>query len=473
MCSSNAQQGLGGSEAWLRTVIAQLVDDARRPAGDAAAAGACAPAVDAVPADLPDPAGGTDDAEDVLTALDVLERLKATAAAAQARLMVGFDTDQRARQRAEGLPTRRLGQGVAEQIALARRISPSRASRSLAAAKVLVEDMPHTLDALATGEISEFQADLVIAGTRVLETEDRILADLDLAGRLGPLGDRQVDAEVRTVAYRLDPQAVVNAKVRAERDRRVTVRPAPDCMEYVTGLVPMAAGIAVYKALREHAQARRAAGDTRTLDQIQADTFIERLTGQADADAVPVAVTVVMTGSTLFDPGQGPAAGQDDIADVEGYGPVPGAVARDLLAAMPDDVALRVRRLFTDPVTGQAQAGDGRSRTFTGAVREFVTRRDRFCSTPYCGAPIRHVDHVTDHADGGPTTAENGRGTCERCNYAKQAPGWRTRVVPPESGEAGRVIEISTPTGRRYRSSPPRQPGHHPPDRPPLRARPA
>ena len=39
-------------------------------------------------------------------------------------------------------------------------------------------------------------------------------------------------------------------------------------------------------------------------------------------------------------------------------------------------------------------------------------------------APIRHIDHARPHRDGGPTSVVNGRGTCERCNYHKEAPGW-------------------------------------------------
>uniref|UniRef100_UPI0036F28F21 HNH endonuclease n=1 Tax=Mycobacterium simulans TaxID=627089 RepID=UPI0036F28F21 len=45
--------------------------------------------------------------------------------------------------------------------------------------------------------------------------------------------------------------------------------------------------------------------------------------------------------------------------------------------------------------------------------------------TPYCDAPIRHRDHARPRSRGGPTTADNGRGLCQRCNYVKESPGWR------------------------------------------------
>ena len=76
---------------------------------------------------------------------------------------------------------------------------------------------------------------------------------------------------------------------------------------------------------------------------------------------------------------------------------------------------------------------------------------------PWCEAPIRHVDHVRGWSTGGLTRSANGSGLCEACNYAKEAPGWRADVI----GHSGHVLEIRTPTGHRYRSGPPRAPGHH------------
>ncbi|MCW2794049.1 MAG: hypothetical protein JWO76_3147 [Nocardioides sp.] len=56
-----------------------------------------------------------------------LEELKAAAAAAQARLSAEFDASQRRTQAEAGRPARRQGEGIASQIALARRESPVRA----------------------------------------------------------------------------------------------------------------------------------------------------------------------------------------------------------------------------------------------------------------------------------------------------------------------------------------------------------
>lgn len=88
-----------------------------------------------------------------------------------------------------------------------------------------------------------------------------------------------------------------------------------------------------------------------------------------------------------------------------------------------------IRRLFTDPQTGVLTARDPRKRLFTGELRAFLVARDRTCRNTWCGAPIRTVDHIERHADGGLTTKDNGQGLCERCNLARE----RARHRAPEA----------------------------------------
>jgi hypothetical protein len=79
------------------------------------------------------------------------------------------------------------------------------------------------------------------------------------------------------------------------------------------------------------------------------------------------------------------------------------------------------------------------------------------CRTPWCDAIVRHADHLTRVADGGATSAANGNGRCEACNYAKDSPGWA--AAAPGTGGAGHVAETVTPTGHRYATRPPPLPG--------------
>ena len=193
----------------------------------------------------------------------VLEQLKGALAARQARLSVAFDRAQRAEQVAAGVPARKVGRGVGEQIALARRESPSRGSRHLGMAKALVHEMPNALAALGAGQVSEYTAALVVQETACLSAEDRRAVDAELGERLGSLGPARARASAWAAACRLDPASAVRRCRKAVKERRVSLRPAPDAMTYLTALLPVRDGVAVYAALDAAAATARAAGDAR------------------------------------------------------------------------------------------------------------------------------------------------------------------------------------------------------------------
>lgn len=393
---------------------------------------------------------------DRIDRLRALEELKGAACAAQAALATDFARSQRAEQAAAGVPAERRGRGVAAQVALARRESPARGGYLLGLAQSLVDEMPRTYAALRRGLLNEWRATLLVRESACLSRDDRHAFDAEVAADLASLegvGDRQLVARAKQIAYRLDAASVVRRARRAEGERRVSLRPAPDTMSYLTGLLPVAQGVSVLATLAEAADAGRAAGDPRSRGQIMADTLVERVTGQLRAEDVAVEVQIVMTDRSLLD-------GADDPATIPGHGPVPAGWARRLLAGLATadgPTRLWSRRLFTAPMTGQLVAMDSRRRTVPPGLARFIDIRDQTCSTPWCDASIRHHDHVVPASDGGPTAAHNLKGTCEACNYAKQAPGWHERAGP---ADGPRLVTTRTPTGHEYRSVAPALPGH-------------
>jgi len=407
-----------------------------------------------------------DDAERV-DRIRWLEAIKSAAAAAQARMTAAFASSQRDEQQAAGVPAARVGEGVAAQLGLARRESPARAARYTGWAQVLVHELPGTFAVLQRGETTEWRAMLVARETIWLSRTDRAAVDAALADRLAGLGDRQVEVEARKLAYRLDPHGFLARSRAADRDRRVSLRPAPDTMTRLSALLPAAQGVAAYAALARAADTLRATGDSRGRGQVMADTLVERVTGQSTADAVPVEINLVMTDRTLFktdtdatgrqvSPDTEDSVGADEPAHLVGHGPIPAGLARHL--ARGSDANVWVRRLYTEASTGQLATIDARKRCFDGVIRQAIIVRDQVCRTPWCGAPIRHTDHATSHVEGGPTSLSNGQGLCEACNYAKQALGWSTTPGPGGSGES---VIITTPTGHSYTTRPLDLPGAH------------
>jgi hypothetical protein len=391
-----------------------------------------------------------DSAPELIDQIRRLEELKSAAAAAQARVTAHFAADQRRAQLAAGVPAGKVGTGVAAQVALARRDSPIRGGQHLGLAETLTREMPHTLAALEAGHISEWRATLVVRETACLSVEHRRQVDAELAARPGgmaALGDRAIAAEARRVGYRLDPHAVTERASKAASDRRVTLRPAPDAMSWLGALLPAREGVATYAALSRYADCQRSKGDERARGQILADTLVERITGQATASAVPVEIQLVMTDRSLF-------GGDNEPAELPGHGPLPAPLVRDWLRGGDDaggaaSTGTWLRRLYTAPHSDALVGMDTKRRCFDGQLRRFLITADQRCRTPWCDAPIRHVDHPVSVAQGGTTSAANSQGLCEACNYVKETLGWR--AVP----QPDRVVETITPTGHTYRSRPP------------------
>ncbi|WP_309647353.1 HNH endonuclease [Nocardioides sp.] len=399
--------------------------------------------------------------------ITTLERLKNAASAAQAMAAVDVDHSQRAAQVEAQVPARRVGEGVAAQLGLARRESPFRGARWLSVARVLRTQMPHTqmphtLRLMASGALSEHRASILVKETDCLDETDRRHVDHALCGAGGnaaSLSTRALEQAARRHALQLDTSAVVERAAKAEADRHVTIRPAPDTMTWVGALLPVKQGVGVYAALKRVADLARAAGDPRSRGQVMADTLFERVTGASAAEPVSITLDLVMTDRAFF-------ATTDEAAHLPGYGPVAASWARALThQALSHDTLdgaqLWVRRLYITPGTGCLVTMDSRARRAPKRLARFIARRDHdLCRTPWCGAPIAQTDHVTDWADGAPTTVTNTQGLCIRCNLAKQAHGWRARPLPGAGRTHRHTVATTAPTGHTYHSRAPAPPGH-------------
>lgn len=138
--------------------------------------------------------------------------------------------------------------------------------------------MPGVLAALERGETSEWRVTVIARETAHLSREDRAEIDAAIADQLHGWGDARTEREVRGWAQRLDAQGAADRAGKAATDRRVSIRPAPDCMTYVTALLPVKDGCAVYGEL--HRRAMTAAcdpADHRFKGQVMADTALNWL----------------------------------------------------------------------------------------------------------------------------------------------------------------------------------------------------
>ena len=407
-------------------------------------------------------------AQDDAALIDLIaatERAKGRLAAAQARAEAAFWDSQIREQQRQGVPRGQRGRGIADQVALARRITPKQASDEVALHRVLLGSLPRTSGLLEAGEISEYAARRVAENVLVLEEEDRTRVDIDLADQLPSVTASRAGDLARARAQELDADAAVRRHQRAVADRRVSLQPAVDGMSILRATLPVKDGVAVLKVLTEAASSAKAAGDPRTKGQIMADTLTASACGLESPDDIPVEIQLLMTDMTLL-------ADEEATAWIEGH-PLPGRVARDLALGVPtlpppahvaadapapppeiSSAARWIRRLYADAKVGDLTEVDGRRRLFRGQVRRFILLRDQRCRTPWCDAPIHDIDHAHRFADGGSTDADNGVGHCQRFNLVKEMPGWES-TVDPASDDRPHRLTIRTPTGHIYQSTSP------------------
>jgi hypothetical protein len=223
-------------------------------------------------------------------------------------------------------------------------------------------------------------------------------------------------------------------------------------MAVLSGFLPVEQGVSCLAALRAHTDSVKNTGDPRTRDQIMADTLVERVTGQATAGDVQAELAIVIPVAALTNPDGGHSAGHTagQVAEVVGHGPLPAALATEILAGSRG--RRWWRRLFT-AAHGGVVGGDPARRCFDGTLAALIGYRDGGrCREPFCDAPARQIDHIVAHRSGGPTTFGNGRATCVRSNQVREMPGWAVRLVHDGTGEQPHTVVTTTPTGHTYTS---------------------
>jgi 5-methylcytosine-specific restriction endonuclease McrA len=343
-------------------------------------------------------------------------------------------------------------------------VSPHAARARVELAKTSTEVVPECLEQVRSGQAGEDHLTVVLREAIVLDDEDQTRLDHDLAEQLPDMTVRQAKAEAFKRAAELDAATMVERAERATQNTHVSVRPAPDCMTRLSALLPLKDGVAIDVALTRHAQKLKATGDQRSLGQLKAALLVQWVrdgAGRADQTHTTwnqnpsgqdahttcqhgphVEVLITITDLALL-------GHTDTPAHVDGHGAVPAGLARQIIAEAADENRATLRRLWTSPKDGTLTQMESTSRIFPKGLARYIRARDQICRTPYCAAPIRHIDHIHPHAAGGPTTATNGQGLCAACNQAKEHTHIRPAPPPELPHETGASLnrhEVEPPT---------------------------
>ncbi|MCP2236032.1 protein of unknown function (DUF222) [Prauserella halophila] len=360
---------------------------------------------------------------------------------------------------------------LAEELAPALRVPPVEVEKRIRNALDLTRRMPGILAAMTHGQVELYGARRVLAVTAPLSDEHAREVDELLAAKLASAPDtawqpRNLARHTARLVEQVDPDGQAERARMARHGRRIELDHGPHAQSRLTADLPTDMASACYSRIDALARALRKHGEQRTLDQLRADITADLLLGNDPGARVPEAAATVY----LHLPIDTALSISDTGCELDGYGPIPAVVAREIMT----NPHSTWRTVLCDPATGQPTDLGRTRRRPTATIRELVVRaRDRECVIPWCRRPARHCD--LDHqrewaADHGPTSTANSAPRCRRHHRMKNTPGWTTSYDPHHGTTAITTPNGTTHTGHRepvLTPRPPRQPPRRPSPQPP------
>ena len=351
-----------------------------------------------------------------------------------------------------------------EDVSSALRLSAGTAQMRIDVARTLVNHLPNTCSALATGELSAAHATVIAKETAaairdglsefaIFSIEQKAIAHAEFHT------PSQVAHQVRGAIAKFAPATFEETVEKARDTRRVSCYNDIDGMSTVVAILPAEDAQTVMKAIEafiikgsnvfnlssadsdvvahgsdaqgSDAQGSDARGtdargtdargtDSRSADMKRADalTALAGFALAASSEDValhrrPITVNVTIDLSTLLGLNENPG-------QLAGYGAIPASVARALASDG------KWKRFITDPQTGALLDYGRETYSPPQALIDFLIARDRTCRFPGCrrSAALSDLDHAQSWEEGGTTSLDNLGALCRRHHLLKTHGGW-------------------------------------------------
>jgi len=177
-------------------------------------------------------------------------------------------------------PDGREGEHVAEEITAALTLTGRSADALLELSRRLGR-LPQTQALLAAGVIDRSRAAVIADQLGILSDADAAAVEERIAPRAGGMTTGQLRAACQRAVLAHDPQAAARRREKAEKDARVECWAEPAGTGAIAGRdLNLAAVIAADKHLDAAARWLKQHGAPGTMDQLRAQVFLARLTGQ-------------------------------------------------------------------------------------------------------------------------------------------------------------------------------------------------
>ncbi|WP_258803378.1 HNH endonuclease signature motif containing protein [Pseudarthrobacter sp. NS4] len=368
-------------------------------------------------------------------------------------------------------PVQAQEMAIAAEIGSLLALSDRAAGALLAQSHALTTSLPRTVAALRNGTISWQHAKVMVDETATLDPVgaaalEAHFLDPDVprpaaAAGIGEMPAYRFRAKARTWRERHHPKSIEKRHAKGVAYRRVEYRPDQDGMAWLSAYLPADQALGGWYRLTELSRAMQGPDEERTLTQLRADNFAEALLASragvlaetAAGPSLSIRAQVLVTVPALSLMGL-----TDELAMLDGYGPIPPSMARDLVA----NGAGSFYRVLVDPRDGAPLEIGRTSYRLTKPMRNWLRLRDGKCSFPGCSnhSLDNEADHLLAWHQGGSTGISNLGQPCPKHHRLKHTSTWK----PTEATKNEPPGWIS-PSGRRYKSEhqdwePPHWPQH-------------
>ncbi len=234
----------------------------------------------------------------------------------------------------------------------------------------------------------------------------------------------QLRVRISRLCMTVDPDDARNRYETAVEERRVVLEPSPDGTAHLTGYdLPADRAMAITRTINRLAQQLKTRHETRTIDQLRADVFLDLLDGhhpgRRSHDRGVVDIQVDLTTLTEL---------TETAGELAGFGPIIADIARQVTD---EQHASQWRWTVTDPNTGMPVHEGTTRRRPNSRQRRYVEARHRTCVFPGCRMPATScdLDHRIPWAEGGPTHRTYLAPVCRHDHTNRHHCGWTYRPI--------------------------------------------
>jgi hypothetical protein len=340
--------------------------------------------------------------------------------------------------------------GLVAELACVLTVSERTAGAFLQESRQLSTVLPLTLGALQAGTISWQHARIMVDETTGVHAAAAAAVEAHFldpdavnAARGCPAGElvpSRFRAKARSWRERHHPASIEKRHQTSVQDRRLAYTPDRDGMAWLSAYLPADAASSIWHRTTAAARALQGPDEQRNLSQLRAYTAAAWLLAGV-AEGVPSPKAQVLVTVPVFSL----LGATEEPAILDGYGPIPPSMVRQLVA----DGATSFHRVLADPGTGAPLEIGRTSYRIPAAMRQWLRLRDGKCPFPGCNNQSldTEADHVLAWDEGGVTGISNLGQPCRKHHRLRHTTGWKpldaSRDAPP-----GWVA----PSGRRYRS---------------------